>query len=514
MNNHTIVYIGLHQTTLELLQKSDQFKAVQFHECFTENFKEVCKNLQGFQAIVIGEEVANPIRFAQDIFACDRNISILLINDNSNHLKIKQALQFSPFIGPTVQCVSNEIAQRLAPIVEDAMQRTAQRRSFAKVKSFTASEQQFTPNALDKVRSDFTTKVLQEAPIGAILISGTGLVFSINNYALNIFNRSEKEVLGVALSGLFPEQVTFEVANFLQDGHISNEKRTFEIKEQETIKYLELSVAPINIESSSNFKLVLVDNITDSVVAQQRTQAHLEELEKLNSNLFRVNADLDTFIYTASHDLKSPILNIEGLVYSLESELGPESEKVRMELEHMKRSIKRFKQTVEDLTEVSRIQRSFEADADLVSFEEVVNDVSQLLEREIKVSGAVIKITTNGQPTLRFSKKNLTSVIYNLVSNAIKYRSLSRQPIIQINSWRAEGDFFFSLKDNGMGIPESKRDRVFQLFKRMHSHVEGSGVGLYIVKRIIENSGGSISVESEEGVGTLFKLRLKEYSAQ
>lgn len=508
----TIVYIGLHQTTLELLQNSEQFKAVQFHECFSENFKEVCKNLQGYQAIVIGEEVANPIRYAQDIFSCDRNISILLINDSSNHLKIKQALQFSPFIGPTVQCVSNEIAQRLAPIVEDAMQRTAQRRSFAKVKSLTVSEQQFSPNALDKVRSDFTTKVLQEAPIGAILVSGTGIVFSINNYALHIFNKSEKEVLGVALASMFPEQVKFEVLNFLHDGHISGEKRVFEINGPENKQYLELSVAPINIESSSNFKLVLVDNITDSVVAQQRTQAHLEELENLNANLSRVNADLDTFIYTASHDLKSPILNIEGLVDSLESELGPESAKVEMELVHMKRSIKRFKQTVEDLTEVSRIQRSFEQDADQVNFKAIVDDVTQLLEREIKTSGAVIKFNANEQHTLKFPKKNLTSVIYNLCSNAIKYRSPSREPLIQIDTWREADDFCFTLKDNGLGIPEAKRERVFQLFKRMHSHVEGSGVGLYIVKRIVENNGGSITVESEEGVGTLFKLRLKEYT--
>lgn len=510
---HTIVYIGLHETTLELLQKAAHFKAVQFNECFAENYKEVCKSLQEYQAVLIGEEVANPIHIAQDIFACDKNISILLINDSSNHLKIKQALQFSPFVGPTVQCISNAIAQRMAPIVEDAMQRTAQRRSFAKVKRFTVSVQQFEPKALDKVRSDFTTKVLQEAPIGAVLISGTGVVFSINNYALTIFNKSEKEVLGVALSDLFPERIKFEVVNFLLDGHISSEKRIFEINEPEKIQYLELSVAPINLESSSNFKLVLVDNITDSVMAQQRKQSHLEELEKLNLNLSRVNADLDTFIYTASHDLKSPILNIEGLVASLENELGPESKKVEMELEHIKRSIKRFKQTVEELTEVSKIQRNFEQDAHQIDFEAIVDEVMQLLEREIEISGATIKINTDAQPTVRFPKKDLTSVIYNLVSNAIKYRSPSRKPFIQITTWREKGYFCVTLKDNGLGIPEAKRERVFQLFKRMHSHVEGSGVGLYIVKRIVENNGGNITVESEEGVGTSFKLRLKEYPA-
>ncbi|MCC9138956.1 ATP-binding protein [Pontibacter silvestris] len=410
--------------------------------------------------------------------------------------------------------ILEDAAQRMAPILEDAVQRTAQRRSFAKMKSITVSGQQFAHKSPDRVRSDFTAKALQEAPIGAVLISGSGTVFSMNNYALNTLNMSEKEVLDVALSSLFPEQAQSEMTSFLQDGHISGEKHVIEINETETVKYLELSAAPIDMESSSNFKLVVLDDITDSVVARQRTQAHLEELEKLNSNLSRVNADLDIFIYTASHDLKSPILNIEGLVSSLESELGAESAKVEMELEHIKRSIERFKQTVEDLTEVSRIQRSFEQEADQVNFGAIVDEVTQLLEREISESGASIKIITGAQPTLRFPKKNLTSVIYNLVSNAIKYRSPSRKPCIEIDAWQEAGDFCFTLKDNGLGIPESKRERVFQLFKRMHSHVAGSGVGLYIVKRIVENNGGSITVESEEGTGTLFKLRLKEYAAQ
>ncbi|MER2996666.1 sensor histidine kinase [Pontibacter populi] len=509
----TIVHIGLHPETLDLLQQAVPFKDVQFCKSELESFKEDSKNLHASHALLIGEEVANPIRLAQDAFTHDKTISVLLVNDSNNYLKIKQALQFSPFIGPTVLCISNETGARMAPIVEDAMQRTAQRRSFAKVKGQLAAGQQFAPNALDRVRTDFTTKVLQEAPIGAVLVSGTGIVFSINNYALNIFGKSEKEVLGQMFSSLFPEHVSFAVKQFVLDGYLSNGKQVFEVIKGESVKYLELSVAPINLETSANYKLVLVNNISESVLAQQRTQAHLQELESLNANLERVNTDLDTFVYTASHDLKSPILNIEGLVSSLEYELGDARSAVALELDHIKRSIGRFKQTVEDLTEVSRIQRSFEQDATLIDLAAIVEEVMQLLDREIKEAGATIDFKNEGLSTVRFHKKNLTSIVYNLINNAIKYRSPDRKPIINIKTWRDKECFCLEVQDNGLGIPEAKRERVFQLFKRMHSHVEGSGVGLYIVKRIVENNGGSIAVESEEGKGTVFILHLKEYTA-
>lgn len=506
----SILHIGLHKETLTLLQENIEVANLTFEEASGESFKQTCKTLQHHRALLIGEEVANPIRFAQDAYAHDKCISILLVNDSANNEKIKQALQFSPFVGPTVQCVSNAIGQRMSPILEDAMQRTIQRRSFAKLKSTSMMEQRFAPNALEKVRADFTTKILEEAPIGAILVSGTGTVFSINNYALVLLTKTEKEVLGTSVNDLFPEELQEEIMQFLLDGYISEPKRVFEVKRAEDSLFLELSVAPIDTRASSNYKLVILNNITPMVVAQQHTQAHLEELERLNTNLARVNADLDTFVYTASHDLKSPILNIEGLVTSLEEELGPARGAVETELEHIKRSIKRFKQTVEGLTEVSRIQKNFEQKASLINIQELLEEVRQLLEQEIEASEALIELAADANHIILFSKRNLTSILYNLIGNAIKYRSPVRKPFICISTWCESGDYCLSVSDNGLGIPSANQKRVFQLFKRMHSHVEGSGVGLYIVNRIVEINGGQITVESKEGIGSTFTIRLKQ----
>nr|WP_246853552.1 ATP-binding protein [Rufibacter aurantiacus] len=99
--------------------------------------------------------------------------------------------------------------------------------------------------------------------------------------------------------------------------------------------------------------------------------------------------------------------------------------------------------------------------------------------------------------------------MYNFISNAIKYRSPQRTPLIRITS-KKEGDFcVLTVEDNGLGIDASQQDKLFAMFQRLHDHVEGTGIGLYIVKKIIDNSGGKIEVESEKGKGSTFKVSFK-----
>jgi signal transduction histidine kinase len=110
---------------------------------------------------------------------------------------------------------------------------------------------------------------------------------------------------------------------------------------------------------------------------------------------------------------------------------------------------------------------------------------------------------------LKFSKKNFRSVLFNLISNALKFKSPDQDSVINIQT-NLEGPYILlSVKDNGLGIPERQHPQLFSMFKRFHDHVEGTGVGLYMVKRIVENAGGKIEVESKEGAGTEFKLFLK-----
>jgi PAS domain S-box-containing protein len=242
--------------------------------------------------------------------------------------------------------------------------------------------------------------------------------------------------------------------------------------------------------------------------AQHQLRNINQELSEKNKELVKTNNDLDNFIYTASHDLKSPILNLEGLVYALSKELLSGGELVTDILNMIEVSLSRFKNTIKDLTEISKIQKNLEDEQEVVKLKEIFRDVRIGVQDMIDFSGARIQ-TEFDVPIIQFSRKNLRSIFYNLISNAIKYRSTDRPLVIKVKSTKAsEKMVLITVSDTGLGMNLSHKDQIFSMFKRLHTHVEGSGVGLYIVKRIIENAGGSIEVESEVGVGSFFKIYL------
>jgi two-component system, sensor histidine kinase and response regulator len=236
------------------------------------------------------------------------------------------------------------------------------------------------------------------------------------------------------------------------------------------------------------------------------------ELETMNSELKKVNNDLDNFVYTASHDLKAPVSNIEGLMNALKDSLNdPQShnEDVMVLVEMINKSVNRFKGTIQDLTEITKIQKNLDEEIELVNIQEVLDDVKLSIQELIINSSADIKSDFKAWTEIRFSKKNFKSILYNLLSNAIKYRDPQRKPKIQIKTEIADNYALLTVKDNGLGMDLKEDTKIFSMFKRLHDHVEGSGIGLYIVKRIVSNTGGKIEVESKIGDGSIFKIYFK-----
>jgi two-component system, sensor histidine kinase len=235
----------------------------------------------------------------------------------------------------------------------------------------------------------------------------------------------------------------------------------------------------------------------------------LEKLARTNFELAQTNSELDNFIYTASHDLKAPISNIEGLIIALKKALSSEvlkDPKVSNVLDFMVTSVERFKNTIQELTHISRLQKDGNELEELVPLTEIVEQVSLDFEVLIKSTHATLHVDVSSCPAIRFSRKNLRSIIFNLISNALKYRHHERSPVIRINTISDNTYCILTVCDNGIGLDATKAAKVFSMFGRLHSHVEGSGVGLYIVKKIIENAGGKIELESEVGKGTTFKV--------
>ena len=230
---------------------------------------------------------------------------------------------------------------------------------------------------------------------------------------------------------------------------------------------------------------------------------------ELQQQLKRTNVDLDNFIYTASHDLKAPILNIEGLMEALQDQLPAESlqaEDVQFTLNLMQNSIQRFKRTIGHLTEITKLQKENSAEATPINLPALLAEVQLDLATPIQTTQARIEIDVSNCPTIRFSTKNLRSIVYNLISNAIKYHSPARIPLIQLHC-TALGEYqVLTVTDNGLGMDLSGKSKLFTMFKRLHTHVEGSGIGLYMVKKIIENAGGKIEVESTIDQGSTFRI--------
>ena len=254
-------------------------------------------------------------------------------------------------------------------------------------------------------------------------------------------------------------------------------------------------------------------DIHESKLAQERVAQAQRLLRDNNEELTRVNVDLDSFIYTASHDLKGPITNIEGLLAALADELplaARQQPLVGAILGMLTKSVERFQRTIEQLSDVAKLQREHGLVVVPVPLAAVVHDVGLDLAPLVHSSGAQLTIELADAVAVRFLEKNLRSLIYNLLSNALKYRDPARPPQVQLRAYPDGQQVRLTVQDNGLGIDPAGQRKLFGLFERLHSHVEGSGIGLFMVKKMVENAGGRIAVESQEGLGSTFTVLLPQ----
>ncbi|KAA9324980.1 PAS domain-containing sensor histidine kinase [Adhaeribacter soli] len=235
-----------------------------------------------------------------------------------------------------------------------------------------------------------------------------------------------------------------------------------------------------------------------------------EELKTKNAELRKINQDLDSFVYTASHDLKMPIINIEtifgDLIRAAEFH-DPDADKL---ISHFQKSLKQIYGTIDDLSQVVKVQRNLDDGRDFVDLKEITKAIKTSIKELISSTTASIKTDFKEAPAIWFSKPNLKSVIYNLITNSIKYGAKDRAPIIRLKSSPAGEYTLLTVTDNGIGIDLNRHsEKLFQMYRRFHNHVPGTGLGLYIVHRIMANNGGRIELESSINQGTTFRLYFK-----
>ncbi|MGN6248477.1 MAG: sensor histidine kinase [Ginsengibacter sp.] len=227
----------------------------------------------------------------------------------------------------------------------------------------------------------------------------------------------------------------------------------------------------------------------------------LKEQEKLI-------ADHETLLDTISHDIKNPLGNLLITIDLLNDGKGDDPKELKPLVKIVEKEVKKIHKVINELTESRQQEHRYKSKDELLNFENILEDVNLALLDTIQQTGVDISIDLD-VTEITFSRRKLRSIVYNLISNAIKFRSPDRKPEILIKTTR-EGNFIIlSIKDNGMGIDPEKHEEIFSKYYRISRSIEGSGVGLYLVKELVTNAGGKIVIESQLNKGTEFKIYLK-----
>ena len=240
----------------------------------------------------------------------------------------------------------------------------------------------------------------------------------------------------------------------------------------------------------------------------EQLQRELAERRLLIEELENKNAELERFTYTVSHDLKSPLVTINGFLGFLEqSAASGDMERFRRDKKRIEGAVSRMQAMLGELLELSRLGRIINEPASIL-FGDLTRETLELVRGRVDERGVVVYIQPD-LPSVRVDKPRLIEVMQNLLDNAAKYMGAQAKPHIEVGHQGVEdGKPIFFVRDNGMGISSEHHERIFGLFNKLDPASEGTGIGLALVKRIIELHEGRIWVESEAGHGSTFYFTL------
>ncbi len=259
-------------------------------------------------------------------------------------------------------------------------------------------------------------------------------------------------------------------------------------------------------------KLYIAESIATNLTVAIDRLRQIEDLAKSNRALERSNLELQQFAYTASHDLQTPLRSITGFVQLLQKRYhGELDEQADDWIERVVNATERMQKLIHDLLAYSRVESRAQPFEE-VDCNEVLEDALEMLGSSIK--DAVEKIEHGELPVIAGDRSQLVQLFQNLIGNAIKYHD-EDPPQVSIHAVKKEDDWVFSVKDNGIGIASDQLEKIFEIFRRLHTPGEypGTGIGLAVCRRVVHRHGGRIWVESEPGEGSTFKFTIPDRGA-
>ncbi len=274
-------------------------------------------------------------------------------------------------------------------------------------------------------------------------------------------------------------------------------------------RWLEITYITTNVLSKSpKDKNTYIMGIVHDITARKKL---MEALRVKNQELKQKNEELESFVYTVSHDLKSPVLSLQGLVGMLIEDYSDKLDgEIREYLEDIKNSAQKMGLLIQDLLDLSRVGRSRNPRSQ-VPAKEIIEEAVDQLKFQLKEKGVDLYIEEN-LPICYCDKKMVVLALVNLLDNAIKFVGENPYPLIEVGC-KIQGDNkVFYVKDNGIGIEAKYHDKIFEIFQTLDEIKDprSTGVGLAIVKRIVDVHMGRAWVESEKGKGATFFLSLPD----
>ena len=325
--------------------------------------------------------------------------------------------------------------------------------------------------------------------------------------------KTKEEVLGKCLLDVFPNMANDEeIMNAFEKSKMGGTVHV-PIKESISGKYFELFYIPLKDETARVYGILTIGNeITGRVLHSEELKKLNESLEQKNKELEVKNGEITDFAFIASHDLKEPIRKLHTFSsWLLEKEAGGLSDRGKEFVYKMDGAVKRMDVLLADITTLTKVQAVKEA-GQTVELNTIIKEVETELSDEIKEANATIK--SADLPVVTGSKKQLLHLFKNIISNAVKFQQPGVPPVVEIHANRVHdveglpsGAYLkISFTDNGIGFDAKYASKIFKVFQRLHPQTQyaGTGIGLAICKKIMENHKGHIRAESAQNKGAVF----------
>lgn len=262
------------------------------------------------------------------------------------------------------------------------------------------------------------------------------------------------------------------------------------------------------------FPVINDDGVTTGlcISAEDITQRKVAETEreKMTVDLLQRNGDLEQFSYMVSHNLRAPVANIMGFSDLCKDDKCPEE--IRKDfIEQIHRSSHKLDEEIRDLNDILKVRSGPGDLSEELQFSGIVKNVTEKISSVIDREKAVIITDFSNEPAIKGNRIYLNNIFLNLITNSIKYHQPGIPPVIEITTQRLNDKIVIKFTDNGLGIDLNRNsDKVFGLYKRFHSEIEGKGIGLFMVKTQVDILGGNIKIDSKVNIGTSFTIELNQ----